>query len=150
MPHADPQTVIVILTGSIVPAGLARAAVRNGWPLIHGPLDAKKFRQSLIARPYRVAIVHIPVAHDDALDLVRRLREDARATVVVAVGIAGSELDETLARAAGASLFLPDTINAEAVEHTVRALVGAPHQTTESRRSAQGGPKPAPRSRTAG
>jgi hypothetical protein len=119
---APSQTILVILTGAAVPPGLARAAVRNGWPILEGPLDPSQLRQTLARGTSGVVMVHIPVAHVAALEMIRGFRNVSRSTTVIAVGAADSEHDEILARAAGASLFIPDTADADLIESTVRSL----------------------------
>lgn len=116
------QTVLVILTGAAVPPGLARAAVRNGWPILDGPLDPSELRLTQSMENTGVAMIHIPIPHATALGMIRGFRDASRSTVV-AVGAADSEHDEVVTRAAGASVFLPESADADLIESTVRALM---------------------------
>jgi ActR/RegA family two-component response regulator len=122
MPNGPIQTVFVILVGAVAPAGLARAAVRNGWP-IHRALPRRTSLDlsSGAGRP-AVVIVHLPVADDPALELIQSLRDSRRCSIIIALGAAANEDAEIRARAAGAGLYLPDTADADLVERTVRAL----------------------------
>jgi ActR/RegA family two-component response regulator len=135
MPTGPTQTVFVILVGAVAPAGLARAAVRNGWP-IHRALPHRS-QLDMSSGPGRpaVVIVHLPVADDPALDLIQSLRDSRRCTVIIALGAAADEDAEIRARAAGAGLFLPDTADADLVERTVRALALQPDRVPRTRPS---------------
>lgn len=149
MQITQPQTVFVILTGAAAPSGLARAAVRNGWPILEGPLDAVQLHQALARGTSGVAIVHIPVPHVAALEMIRAFQASWRCAIVIAVGAVEWEHDEILVRAAGAALWLPESADADQIERTVRALV------VPAGRRARRAPGPAcpverPRSRNAG
>jgi DNA-binding response OmpR family regulator len=132
------QTVFVILTGAAAPSGLARAAIRNGWPILDGPLDTVQLHQALARGRSGVVIVHVPIPHVSALEMIRAFQASWRCAVVIAMGAVESEQDEVLARAAGAGLFLPETADADLIERTVRALAvpeaRAVSTTTENRR----------------
>lgn len=149
MQNAQPQTVFVILTGGAAPPGLARAAVRNGWPILDGPLDAVELHQALVRGNSGVVIVHIPIPHETALAMIRGFQASWRCAVVIAVGAVEFEQDEILARTAGAGLFLPESADVDLIERTVRALV-VPASRARVRASSATRPSVRQRSRTAG
>jgi len=104
-------------------AGLARAAVRNGWPIHANPTTHAQIEQVVACADDSVVIIHIPVADDLALDLIGRIRSSRRRAVVIAVSAAGTEDAEIQARASGAGLFLPASADADLIERTVQALI---------------------------
>lgn len=124
-----PQTVLVILSTATPPPGLARAAVRNGWPIHNAPVSHTQLIASLDRGHSAVAIVHIPLAEEPALSIIRALRASGRCAILIAVSAAATDDAEVHARAAGASLFLPAAASAELIERTVLAL-HAPAQRT--------------------
>ncbi len=138
MPTCPPQTVFVILTGSVPPAGLARAAVRNGWPIHHTPPNRAQLEIALAAGHSSVVIIHVANPEEPALDLIHSLRSSRRCAVVIAIGSAATENSEIQARAAGAGLFLPASADADLIESTVRALIVQPPA-----RSLASSPRPA-------
>ncbi len=128
MPTRPTQTVFVILTGAEAPPGLARAAVRNSWPILDAPLNRAQLEQALDRHHSSVVIIHVPAAADPALHLIGTLRASRRCSVVVAVSTATTEEAEIRARAAGAGLFLPASADADVVERTVLALNVTPRR----------------------
>jgi hypothetical protein len=138
----QPQTVLVILTGAAAPAGLARAAIRNSWPILQGPLNRVQLDQSLTRDCSSVVLVHVPALQDQGLELIHGLRSSWRSTVVIAIGDASTEESEVRARVAGASLFLPGTSEADVIERTVLALMGQdPHVSRTPSSVARHGPR---------
>jgi DNA-binding response OmpR family regulator len=138
VPTARLQTVLVILAGAAAPAGLARAAMRNGWPILPGPVDRARIAQSLACGASSVVIIHIPAAGEQGLELVHSLRTSWRSTVVIAIGDATTEDEEVLARTAGAGLYLSATADADLIERTVAALVVQKPYASRASRSLTG------------
>ena len=136
------QPVLVILTGAAAPAGLARAAIRKGWPILQAPIDQAQFNQSVARENSSVVIVHIATPQDQGLEFVRLLKSSWRSTVVIAVAETTTEDAEVRARVAGAALFLPGTADAEIIEHTVLSLVNHGPRNTRTSTWTRGAQEP--------
>lgn len=122
MPTSPTHTVLVIFGDGEAPAGLARAAVRNGWPIYKAGLSPTQVEGELDRSQSRVVIVHIPASDEAALDLIRGLRRSRRCPAIIGISTAGTEGAEIRVRAAGASLFLPGTADADLIERSVQAM----------------------------
>lgn len=119
------QPAIVILDGSEPPAGLTRAAVRNGWP-IHRPQTHRGTTLAIARGRWRVVLIHVPAFDDSTLPIIRNLKASRRCSVIVAVSSAPDEDAEIRARIAGADFFLPATAEADLIERTVLAVLAPP------------------------
>jgi len=99
--------VVVVMERTVV-SGLARLAMRHGWPLIHLPTAAGVMR--LIGRQrVDLAVVHIAVEAQQAVELIRWLRATRKESLLMAVSSGGCEEIERMARLAGVQCYLPQT-----------------------------------------
>jgi DNA-binding NarL/FixJ family response regulator len=125
--------VLVILSGAAAPTGLARAAIRKGWPILQAPIDEAQLNQSVARGCSNVVIVHIAMPQEQGLEFVRVLRSSWRSVVVIAVADTTTEDAEVRARVAGAGLFLPASADADLIERTVLSLMNqGPRETRPS------------------
>ena len=102
------QVGVVVVMDRTVVSGLARLALRHRWSLIHLPTAAGVI-QTVGRLRVDIAVVHIAVEPQQAVELIRWLRTTRRELLLIAVSSAGCEEIERMARHAGVHCYLPQT-----------------------------------------
>lgn len=119
-----PVRVAVLLGIGEAPAGLARAALRNGWLIVPGGvLDARRVHAvSAGSRP--ACLVHVCRGSAEAIEAIAALRQARWCAGVIAVGDASVPTLEVASRAAGAACFLDESGSPESFERAVEQVLG--------------------------
>jgi len=114
--------VLVIVLCGTVHVGLARAALRMGWP-IRSLETAVAAMREIRDRCPRVVVVQVTLLSSEPIKLIRLLRYGLQPAVVVAVASTHRTQLERMVRDAGASCYLPAAENDEGIEQMVAAML---------------------------
>lgn len=115
--------VAVARAGSRLSAGAARAAMRLHWPVLDQAQPG--FVRGVFTSGARVLVLELDHAFEDSLLTVNRLSRHWNPVRCVVLDAFHAPLRESLARQAGASLYLPASTPMEVIETAVTQLLDA-------------------------
>jgi len=128
------QVGVVVVMDKAVASGLRRMALRYGWPLIHLP-TATQAAKTIGRNRVDIAVVHMAVELQQAVELVRWLRMTREDALVIAVASPHDADVERRVRQAGAHCYLPQD-DEVSLERAIIAMIlqeplrSEPNQTT--------------------
>ncbi len=118
------DVVVIVVCGSLH-VGLARVAVRHGWPVRMAHSAVQAFREIHPEAP-RLVIVQVSLVSDEPLRLIRLLRHGLCPTLALAVAGSHRPALECAVRDAGANVYLPSAEHEANIEEAAAALLEAP------------------------
>lgn len=114
--------VLVIVLCGTVHVGLARVALRQGWPIRSLDTAVAAMREIRDRCP-RVVVVQVTLLSNEPVKLIRLLRYGLQPAVVVAVASTHRTQLERVVRDAGANCYLPAADDDRSVERMVAAML---------------------------
>ncbi len=128
------QVGVVVVMDKAVASGLRKLALRYGWPLVQLP-TATQVARTIGRNRVDIAVVHMAVELQQAVELVRWLRMTREDALVIAVASTHDADVERKVRQAGAHCYLPQD-DEVSLERAISAMIrqeaprSEPNQTT--------------------